>query len=516
MRIAVGNLNSGVEISYALAEEVKKEAYMLKGRGRMKLYDLGFQSSPSEFSKLEFREHLVNWFPKWFKFLYSSSSAEIQLDCLMLKYAKLKSRLDLSVDNESHILFENVLSACEEYLMGSEMLDSVRLLVSKSNLSSNSNKRIKPCMHMSSGVEDHGRYALGNRGVYRCIVRKPNTHLETIDARSPYLIKTAQCVGVSDSDITNHLRSGKAFFIKGFSRAEELDFIDYLLDGTIVADGTFGGYLANAVTSNYKKSFNNDKRFIYQTFKSQVFLEALPEMGKIVANKRKSVLDAGGRDFYINNEFVMFEVPNEGEEAISDSCIVPRVVNTGAYIEDYMGTTHLARINTLNGYSGEFISASDVATNGYYAVGTPVVLYSYANSKGGIEILKDKYYSIDDVSYSDKRALSGELIERNLIPRVGTSKQVEYKNLNEVYARFGVSEETCLTDRVFAAYRDEIPDRQGVLYQVLVAELVAALIEADCMVFTHAMLELDYSSIGEDMYFNAQYDAEMLYSRLVF
>lgn len=516
MRIAVGNLNSGVEVSYALAEEVKKEAHMLKGRGRMHLYDLGFQSSPSEFSKSEFRGHLVSWFPNWVKFLYSSSSAEIQLDCVMLKYAKLKSRLDTREDKETHALFEDVLSACEDYLKGEEMLNGVRLLVSKSNLSPKSDKRIKPCVHMESGVEDHGRYALGTRGIYNCFVRKPNTHLETIDVRSPYLIKTADCVGVSEEDIKKHILTGKAFFIKGFSRADEVQFTDYLLDGTIVADGIFGKYLTDAITANYKKSFNNDKRFIYQTFKSKVFLEALPEMSKIVAEKRSEVLNAGGRDFYINNEMVVFEVPDEEDAKSRGTGVVPTVLNTGAYIEDYMGKSNLARINTLNGYSGEFISANDVASKRYYAVGTPITLYSYVDNKGKLEIYRDKYYSIDDVSYSDKRALSGELIEKTLIPHIGSSKQVEYKSLEDINKRFGVSHKSCLTDRIFAEYRDEIPQRQGVLYQVLVSELVAALLEADCMIFTHKMLGLDYSPITEETYFSAKYDAEMLYRQIEF
>ena len=138
-------------------------------------------------------------------------------------------------------------------------------------------------------------------------------------------------------------------------------------------------------------------------------------------------------------------------------------------------------------------------------------------SKSGAR-LKDstfEYYPISRVLYNGDKDENGNYVSRSLVPVILEDFVISFSDISSIYNKFGVSNK----NELFKGIRKNLVqtftvDISTVTYTNLIADLVCALIFADCGYPDYDLVMDNYMFITDDIYNKACFEAEEIYKEI--
>lgn len=507
MKIAVQKLNAnGITISKELLEKSLLKYNSIFSNESYKLYDLGYISSPSEFNKSEFLKAVYQQFPNSKDLLISNITGELVLDSDLISYAILK------LNNKE---FSVVMESFKKIVESNEAIENLSSLYTKLSIKKKTSVVIKPRLSVSNTLADYSTYKLDGFGIMDCFERQEDTHLVKVCINEILLKYLCFEVGISEDCYNKYKLTGKSFFIDGLTAGQELNFINYLLNGVIKPDGKFGKELEDVLLSYYSKLFSsNNPRFSCDKFEATIFIKALDEVLMYTKAERAKIESIGGSELYVTDKEIIFEVPNIISEK-NWSCFNDNKLMVGNYVMDYVTHEELSKCNNLLGICGEYIKKSDVEELGYFPLCQPVKLHYMSKSGAKLKDSTFEYYPISRVLYNDDKDENGNYVSRSLVPVILEDFVISFSDISSVYNKFGVSNK----NELFKSIRKNLVqtftvDTSIVTYTNLITDLVCALIYADCGYPDYDLVMDNYMFITDDIYNKACFEAEEVYKEI--
>lgn len=108
-----------------------------------------------------------------------------------------------------------------------------------------------------------------------------------VDTRKIMRNKAMSMLGATEQDIKTMEESEKGFFSAVLTQEEELDFLDYFLQGVVKARGTAADLLNERLESEAQYSMTNSGGItVLETFAERAFIESLNERCDFVREQR--------------------------------------------------------------------------------------------------------------------------------------------------------------------------------------------------------------------------------------
>lgn len=508
MRIACTNINnSGITLSKSLINKAIFKYNGLLGRALFKLYDLGYQSSPSVFDLSDFRSVLCSDFPSEVSLLRDNLRGKISIeDENMVTYAVLKTT------NKD---FKEVLSIYLDILIAKKSLDAYSTLISKIKMpKKNDLIKIKPRMGISGSVNNYNSLPLDIPAVRECFVVNEDEELVHYNTSEILVKEIIKRLGYSEVDYLEHKNSGQPFFISGVSQDSELKLLSVIISGKIIADGKFGSELVNDIHKYYNDFYKvHDSRVHCLNYEEVIFNSAIDERILMIKNKRKDFGDKPFRDFYVTTDEIIFAVKDLSLELVKRSYFEGNKLHLGIATLSHENRTEFSKINTLCGLCGEFIHKSVVSEKGWYSTGLPVSIKFGMLVGKRFKLNELEYYPIYNVYYG-KDNVGGS----NIKPLLGNDIHIVVSDKEEVLNKLGVSSTFELFNMFLKATNVNLPavNIDRVKYEELVADLATALVCAECGDLEYDMFGTSYSWVTDELFYRASVEAEELFKSFGF
>lgn len=507
MRIACTNINnSGIELSKTLINKAVFKYNGVLGRALFKLYDLGYQSSPSVFDFPDFRNVICNDFKDELDLLRDNLRGRISIENeLMVKYAMYKTK-----NSE----FKEVLGIYLDILNAERSLDAYNKLVSKVKIPKKSNiVRIKARLGVSGSVNNYNALPLDVPAIWESFVLGDDEELITYNTADIIVKEMVKYLGYTEDDYNKHKESGQPFFISGISQEDELTLLDIITSGKIVTDGRFGAELEQSIKDYYNNFYKtHESRVSCSKYEEIIFNNSIDERISLINEKRASFMDMPYREFYVTSNKVIFAV-KVGVDKLTRSYFKNNTLHLGVATLSNENRVEFSKINTLCGLCGEFIHESTVAEKGWVAEGLPICIKFGISAGSRFKMSELNYYPIYNVYYSNKDVKSA-----SIRPLLGNDIQIVISDKDEVYKRLGVSSKSELFRKFLKATDVSLPSPSisRVHYEELISDLATALVLAECGELDYEMYCSGYNWVTDEIFYRACTEAEELFKSFGF
>lgn len=507
MRIACTNINNrGIELSKELINKAVFKYNGILGRAMFKLYDLGYQSSPSVFDIDDFRSILFDDFSSEINLLRDNLRGKIGIDNeLMVRYAMYKTK-----NNE----FRNVLSIYLDILSARKSLDAYSTLISKVKIPKKNNiVKIKPRLGVSGSVNNYNAIPLDSKAIWESFVLEEDEELITYNTEDIIVKEMIKNLGYSENEYLEHKNSGQPFFIAGVSQEDELSLLDIITSGKIVTDGRFGAELSKSIEDYYNDFYKtHDSRISCSKYEELIFNKSIDERIDLINKKRADFKDTPFREFYVTSNEVIFAVKT-GKDKISKSYFNGNKLHLGVATLSHENRSELSKINTLCGLCGEFIHESVATERGWATEGLPISIKFGLLIGKRFKLSELNYYPIYNVYYSNNDVKSA-----SIKPLLGNDIQVIVSDKLEVFKTLGVSSKADLFNKFLKATDVDLPfvGVNRTHYEELVADLSTALVLAECGELDYDMYCTGYNWVTDDIFYRACIEAEELFKSFGF
>lgn len=414
MRIAAMNIrNRGISVSKDTFEKCVAKYQHIRALAMLDLYQMCYQSSPSEFDREEFFTALWQEFKTYRKYMTSAITGAMIYDAKILDYVMAKAD-----DAE----FTKVISALKSYLVSNKVLedclDFSRRCPFKRKQTS---QMLKIRLSVEGEVADKSAKGLCSEYLLELIQREKGKNLVSFDVREAKMQALAERVGVAKVDFKVYKSNNKPLFVRGITFQDELNLFTYLCNGDIKGDGDFGDALNNYIKSYYQVAFLSNGTHNPVALSRDVFVRALPSICNMVDAYRKVISSRNARDFYVTEDFVYFEVDPRSYDVANEVSVevLPAETRLGGHLIDTTTGQDLYVYNIFDGVSGELISETEIIRKGYHIEGLPVCLHKYYIANDKFFDDTSVWYYVCDVRYSADKDTDGEYKTRTLIPKVG-------------------------------------------------------------------------------------------------
>lgn len=499
MRIACTTINNnGVSLKKSLINESLFKYNGVFGRALFKLYDLGYQNSPSVFDLTDFRSALLSDFPDEISLLRNNLAGKIELDNEdIIKYAMLKT---------TNAEFKNLLSIYHDVLVSKNALKAFDTLLSHIKLPKKSDiVKVKSRLGVSGSVHNFNSLPLDCIPVQECFNLNDNETLVRYNTADIMVKAILLRLGYSLDEYISHKESGEPFFISGVSQEDELSLLSIIISGKVVADGKFGKELMDDVNKYYEDFYKTHDAHIHcLNYEEVIFNASLDERISLINEKRKS-FTANFREFYVTTNEIIFVVEKDDIISSSTSYFKDNKLHLGAVTVSHENRCEFSKINTLCGLCGEFIHESVVKEKGLIAKGLPVSIKFGLVIGKRFKLSSLNYYPIYNVYYSDESS--------NIVPLLGNDIHIIMSDIETIFQKFGVSCKAELFDYILKATDVDLPssDISRVEYEKLVSDLTTALIYAECGILDYDMYGSNYTWVTDDIFYRACIEAENLF-----
>lgn len=518
MKIEAAELNAnGIKISKRLLEDAIKKYKARYYDMCYVLYDNYWQSTPSEFCASDVKRAFMQEFPDVFKYLISRKDATVDWSSKRIRYA-------LAMCNHRNVSRNalDLLDYLRILLESKEALDSLNNIYERGKFGVKGRKNVtfSPKINLSTHVADNSKFKFDNPAIHEAISISADSVLIRVDTRKIMRNKAMSMLGATEQNIKTMEESGKGFFSAVLTQEEELDFLDYFLQGVVKARGTAADLLNERLESEAQYSMTNSGGItVLETFAERAFIESLNERCDFVREQRAELEKKYSvvKPFYVDNDGVLFEVSrgNAADTDYDEKFEVPKRF-VGSFAIDYCKSMMLPSYCMLSGNFGELISKDDVLDNGYYTEAKPVKIDMLFKSGNNVKKRSMLYYNIADVYYSDERNEMGELATNTLRPKIGDTLSLDYESEQSLFDNYNVTSRLGLYRTIrskLARSVFNIPDEKKQGYFDLVADLVCAFKYFDCCGKTYECVNSCYDYVTESEFDMACYDADCLVSQ---
>lgn len=512
MRIACMNINNnGITLSKSLINKTIFKYNGILGRALFKLYDLGYQSSPSIFDKENFRSILNLDFPDDVDYLRNNLRGNLDIDDeLLVKYAILKSSNDL---------FKEVLSIYLDILTATHALEAYDIFFSKVKVPKKVDLiKVKSRLSVSGGVGNFNVIPLDSPAIWESFVISSDEYLEVYDTTEVLIKQVILHLGYSEDDYLAHKNSGQPFFISGISQQDELSIFPAIVNGKINADGKFGSLLTKDISDYYANFYltHDNTKISCSNYEEVIFNDCIDERIKLNNIKRESLAGKSYREFYVTSTKIIFAIKEENAVFKSNSYIKDGKIRMGVATLSHENRAEFSKINVLCGLSGEFVSETTVKLNNWLTVGQPIMIKFGTFIGNKFRLNELSYYPFYNVYYN----LDGEF-GCNVKPLLGNDIQIVVSDIKDIFYSLRVSSKQSLYSKVLRfvdASEFYIPrDCNVVKFSRLIADLTMALLYAECGETEYEMCSmLDFDNISDEVYYQACVRAEEVFKSMGF
>lgn len=508
MKIACTNINkNGISLNKDLIFKNIYKYNGVLGRALFRLYDLGYQSSPSVFDFVDFRQAITSDFSSELSLLRNNMSGKIELDDEnLVKYAMIKTGDDS---------FKELLSIYLDVLVAQKALDSYNNLLSRVKVPKKSNiVNVKPRLGVSGSVHNYNTLPLDNEAIQECFILDDDETLVVFNTSDVLVKEIIKDLGYSMEDYNSHKDSGKSFFINGVSQEDELELLPIIISGKVVADGRFGAELSERIKNYYSDFYaNHDSRVHCLRYEEVIFNNASDERIALNNAKRRSFVDKPFREFYVTTNSIIFAVKGETSN-FSKSYFKNGKIQLGVATLSHDNRSEFSKINTLCGLCGEFIHENTIREKGWIAEGLPVQIKFGMLSGKKFRLSELSYYPIYNIYYSQSNGEKGA----NILPLLGNDIHIVVSNFEEISEKLGVSSKIDLFRLCLKKTDVDLPSKEinRVKYEELVADLTTALIYAECGELEYHLCGSDYTWVNDEIFYRASVEAEGLFRVLGF
>lgn len=507
MRIASQNINnSGIVLSRTLINKSIFKYNGVLGRALFKLYDLGYQSSPSVFDEADFRSALSKDFPSEMYLLRDNLRGKISIDDeSMVRYATLKSS-----DED----FKDVMSVYLDLLIARNALDSYNTLVSRVKIPKKNDKfKVKVRLGVSGSVKNYNSLPLDNSAIRESFLLEDDEELVTYNTSEVMIKEILKRLGYSDEEYYSHKDSGQPFFILGVSQKDELSLLPIIISGKIIADGKFGSELVSDIQKYYNDFYSiHTSRIHCLNYEEIIFNSSLNERISMINDKRADFKDKQFRDFYVTTDEIVFAVKSNTEK-FSKPYFKDNKLHLGIATLSHENRCEFSKINTLCGLCGEFVHENVVRNNDWVAEGTPISIKFGMLSGKKFKMSELLYYPLYNVYYSSENGQAS-----NIKPLLGNDIHILVSNLDDIFKRLGVSSKYELFDKFLKATDVSLPSKDIIRskYEELVADLATALVYAECGELDYDLCKTGYTWVTDEIFYRASVEAEELFKSFGF
>lgn len=469
MYTIIEDLKKGIEIDVDKYRDAVTRYHCLLSDACLKLYDLCYLESPSELNEVEVKRGIIQEFPEFCKYLMSYSSGVYFWTKDMMLYAKYKTR-GMPRSKE----FEEVLTYFSNALRAKEVIELLNTIGAKVNINSKKPKILKPRFTTSEWLKDISVFNCNSPVIMEIAKRTEGTKVVSVDT-SEYLREyvIVEYMGISEEKLRN-AKSGKAFFVRGLTRNEELEIFHLIVSDAIECDTKFGKAYMKKRMKEATELFESKTSRKKEAFDSIVYQASRDKRNAKIAKERDKYRKTGYRSFFIDPYKAYFEVKNTS--ACRANFVVSKPEN-GKYAINYTTRRNFQLFNLLDGVSGEFISVKDVEDKGYFPVVSPVAIKTVrVSGNGNPEIIADWYYPIYGVLYNDAQNDRGEYISKSLVPLVGNVIKLHPISETKLFDTFRVKTKIEMFDTIRTSIRifHHVPIQYEQGYKDYITDLVCA------------------------------------------
>lgn len=498
MRLTASQINENqILLSVSKLKETLTRCDSTLNRIKLKLFDLGFLSNPNVFDEKVIRRALVEEFDDNIDLLCSNLDGSLQLNSTRLMFAEFVSD-DADFREIAHYLYlyyKNV----ENMKALKKTLDS-NVVRSKAEVI-----ELNPKISVAESIiKSRCQVEFDNPAVRSCIV--PHEGYEIVSYDMKYLVYGTICtqMGVSEEDLVNARELDNGLFINGLTFKQEVNFVNELVKGDLVSTTALGDKLENDILEYYR-SIRDDDTLTYGkiTYDADIYAKSFKARMSLVGSIRNENPDLV--PCFLTNDTVMFEKKKEHSTFTGYAWNI-----VGNYVLDWATQDELPKINTLLGYSGEFVAEKDCKKLGFKRIANAVpVIMKVLDSNG--DLIEVPYFSISQLSDRDGNPI---------VAHVGNGITFDFMSMGDALNLLNCQNREVLPIVLYTKYTPAISlDGIGcteVEFKKLVCDLTLALIEADCGVIEYESTLADKSFVTDDIFLNASFEAERLFNSLGF
>lgn len=278
------------------------------------LCSLGYSDTPYSVDEMSFKTALVQEFPTESHLFVSPLSAKLSFEIPTLKYVMYATKnADLREVVKLYIKFKDAESK----------LFICRRALDKLKFKANGDVDINVRVITSDGVTDRTNFTL----LPEFLMDKDFNKIEKVSIGSAVIEQLCYEIGLSEDEYRSHYRTGKPFFVKGVTQIEEADIAQSITKGLVTLDGEFGSRLLKVMVDYYSNYFKNNSQYstVQSPFDIKVYINATPVVCKYLNAVRNRVYANGGKELYIDNNYVYYQYKKPVESK------VPTNINVGGY-----------------------------------------------------------------------------------------------------------------------------------------------------------------------------------------
>lgn len=375
-------------------------------RSLQEICSLGYSATPYKVDDIEFKTAIMQEFPSEMHLFVSPLSAKISFEVPTLRYVALAT-----TDSD----LKQVISAYMRYKDSGEKLVVCKEALKKLKFRRNGDADANIRVIVSDGVTDRTSFRLLPEFLFETDYNK----IEKVSIGTAIIEQLCHVIGLSNEEYRSHYKSGKPFFTKGVSQAQEADIARSIVNGLVPLKGTFGERLTNKMIEYYSEHFKNNSQ--YQTeqlsFDRRVYIDSTPIVCQYLNTVRTRIYASGGKELYIDNDYAYYQFK------VKESNKAPSKIYVGGYC-NLSETTDL-----FKGIQGVYIDESDE--------GVPVFVENY----GVLSLVPDAGYvevTVDDLFEEYDCKNEEDLI--TIIKKFTKSSLTLELVLALLYARCGITE----------------------------------------------------------------------------
>ena len=468
------------------------ESNKLLSKALYALYDLGCLSSPTTttFDELSIKTILVNDYEDDVDFLCSNIDGSLKLETLRLKFASKMSK------NKEFVVIVNNLY---NYYKSKEDLESLHKTLSMVlNQNSNIVSMIPKVSVSESIISYRTQLPLTQRVVRDSIIAEEGYVIKRFSLAFIVYKALCQVVGIPLSTIKESVKNCKSIFIDGISLNEELEFIPLLLSGDLHLTSENGKLLSETVMSYYKDA-RDDIEITYgkTTFENTILIKSFKNRMAYIEKLREK-LGEEKKECLVSQFDIYFQIKGI-------TTVRPKELSTiGNYIVDHVNKTSLNKINSLHGYTGEFISDADCTYMHLKKGGIPTSLLIQSIVDGKLVTKEGLFYNITQLTNSDGSPLKSV---------IGNECKLNYQDLGYVLKTLKTNKSelrSFIYSKCNPVLQSELPVYK---YKNIISDIAELLLKAECGI-TDCKYVAD-ADTSDTLLAQACYEAELLISTII-
>lgn len=492
----------GVVISKSKMTEATGKYIKMYNSGCKRLFDLGFQSSPSVFDRVEFRLIFFETYPDMVHYFINQKTGMLEDEILRVEYV-----IRVCDDEEVRELLKiaRLVLKADEALKAYNNFCTLKKFHKKSDTIT-----VKSAFTVSDHVYNANKFMLDNPYIQECFYYSDDKMVLSVDFRIEIYKTLLAEVGVVLDSVDY---SAEALILgKGFTIADDVNYLSLIIEGSVIGSGEYGLKVYNAVEDYYTSYYQTTTtKAICPSRLSILFNKALPKCISLVECTRETLKTerTGFEEFYITDDCVYFLV----DRTSSAECVAnKRVFNIGSYLVNSFTGERISVVGQLLGWGGEFVSEYDIMTSdGYKSTGMPILIPHIVPKKRGRIILEyESYYPVYNI-----RDSAGKTVK----PHVDIN-HLYHRNVDKLLEELDVSSVESLPNEVkdtldieYGEHTNSFKLLCGILFQGLICTMCDYILDGHSS-SEQIILDSSFDWVDEQAYIDASVQVESLFNIL--